>query len=54
MAPFPQLIDVGIMGHCIHSKTSLCLEAGVSRYQIMPTVEEQNILLEDFIEIARQ
>ena len=25
MASFPHLIDVGVMGHCIHGKTGLCV-----------------------------
>ena len=29
MASFPHLIDVGIMGHCIHGKTGLCRAAGI-------------------------
>ena len=30
MASFPQLIDVGVMGHCKHGKSGLCLKAIVS------------------------
>ena len=33
MASFPHLIDVGVMGHCIHGKTGLCAKAGVGCYQ---------------------
>ena len=29
MASYPHLIDVGIMGHCIHGKTGLCAKAGM-------------------------
>ena len=29
MASFPHLIDVGVMGHCIHGKTGLCRKAGI-------------------------
>lgn len=32
-ASFPELLDIGIMGHCIHGKTGLCLRAGVECYQ---------------------
>lgn len=28
MASYPHLIDVGIMGHCIHGKTDLCCQSG--------------------------
>ena len=30
MASYPHLIDVGIMGYCIHGKTGLCAKAGIS------------------------
>ena len=33
MASFPHLIDVGIMGHCIHGRSGLCEKAGVACYQ---------------------
>ena len=29
MASFPHLIDVGVMGHCIHGNTGLCVKAGI-------------------------
>ena len=32
-ASFPHLIDVGIMGHCIHGRTGLCAKAGVGCYE---------------------
>lgn len=54
MASFPHLIDVGIMGHCIHGKTGLCLKAGVGCYQSGLTIEHPNMSLDDFASIARQ
>ena len=33
MASFPHLIDVGVMGSCIHGKTGLCVKAGIGCYQ---------------------
>ncbi|MGI6251701.1 MAG: radical SAM/SPASM domain-containing protein [Anaerolineaceae bacterium] len=54
MASFPHLIDVGIMGHCLHGKTGLCLKAGIGCYQNGFTIEQANMSLEDFVEIARQ
>ncbi len=54
MASFPHLIDIGIMGHCIHGKTGLCVKAGIGCYQSGLTFEEPNISLEDFSEIAKQ
>ena len=51
---FPHLIDVGIMGHCIHGRTGLCAKAGVQCYQSGLTREEPNMALEDFESIVRQ
>ncbi len=51
---FPHLIDVGIMGHCIHGKTGLCVRAGIQCYQNGLTREEPNMALEDFESIVRQ
>ena len=31
MASFPHLIDVGIMGHCLHGKLGLCAKAGIQQ-----------------------
>lgn len=54
MASFPHLIDVGIMGHCIHGKTGLCVKAGIGCYQSGLTIEQPNMKLEDFRWIAEQ
>ena len=54
MASFPHLIDVGVMGHCIHGKTGLCSKAGIGCYQSGFFVEQPNMSVEDFRWIARQ
>ena len=54
MASYPHLIDVGIMGHCIHGKTGLCAKAGIGCYQSGMLVEQPNMSLEDFRWIAQQ
>ena len=54
MASFPHLIDVGVMGHCIHGRTGLCVKAGIGCYQSGLTVEEPNMTVEDFRWIAQQ
>ena len=54
MASYPHLIDVGIMGHCIHGKTGLCAKAGIGCYQSGLLVEKPNMTVEDFRSIARQ
>lgn len=32
MASFPELLDIGIMGHCKHGQKGLCLQAGIECY----------------------
>lgn len=54
MASYPHLIDVGIMGHCIHGKTGLCAKAGIGCYQSGLLVEQLNMSVEDFRWIAEQ
>lgn len=54
MASFPHLIDVGVMGHCIHGKTGLCAKAGIGCYQSGLLIEEPNMTVEDFEWIAKQ
>lgn len=54
MASYPHLIDVGIMGHCIHGKTGLCAKAGIGCYQSGLTIEKPNMSVQDFRWIAEQ
>lgn len=54
MASYPHLIDVGIMGHCIHGKTGLCAKAGIGCYQSGMHIERPNMTVEDFRSIAEQ
>lgn len=54
MASFPELLDVGIMGHCIHGKTGLCQKAGIGCYQDGLHSNNPNMSLEDFKKIAEQ
>lgn len=54
MASYPHLIDVGIMGHCIHGKTGLCVKAGIGCYQSGLIIEQPNMTVEDFRIIAEQ
>ena len=48
MASFPELLDVGIMGHCLHGETGLCLKAGVECYQDGLHSQKSNMTLKDF------
>lgn len=54
MAPFPELLDVGIMGHCIHGKRGLCVKASVQCYQDGLHSVKENMSLCDFEFIAKQ
>lgn len=52
MAEFSQLIDVGIMGHCDHGKSGLCVKSGVKCYQSGLTKNLPNMSLENFKKIV--
>ncbi len=54
MASFPELLDVGIMGHCIHGASGLCVQAGVQCYQDGLHAKAPNMSLADFEAVARQ
>lgn len=54
MGSYPHLIDVGIMGHCIHGKTGLCAKAGIGCYQSGMLLDQPNMTVEDFRWIAEQ
>ena len=54
MADFPELIDVGIMGHCNHGKSGLCKKAGIGCYQNGATKDAPNMALADFIRLAEE
>jgi radical SAM protein with 4Fe4S-binding SPASM domain len=48
MRSYPDLIDVGIMGHCLHAHTGQCLRAGVQCYQGGNTISHPNMTLIDY------
>lgn len=54
MASFPELLDIGIMGHCIHGQKGLCMQAGVECYQNGLHRKDTNMSIEDFENIAKQ
>ena len=54
MGSYPNLIDVGVMGHCDHGKSGLCLRAGVGCYQSGYLIDKPNMSVEDFRWIAEQ
>lgn len=54
MAEYPHLIDVGIMGNCVHGRSGLCLKAGVKCYQNGLTRNDSNMSLEDYKRIIEE
>lgn len=54
MASFPELLDVGIMGHCEHGQKGLCVKAGIECYQDGLHQNKPNMCLQDFESIVRQ
>ncbi len=53
-ANFPHMVDIGIMGHCSHGRSGLCLKSGVQCYQNGLSVEKPNMSLENFKRIAAE
>ena len=54
MRNFPQIIDVGVMGNCIHGSSGLCLKSGVQCYQNGINIKKPNMTLENFKKIVDQ
>lgn len=54
MASFPNLIDVGVMGHCLYGKTGLCVKVGIGCYQSGLVIEQPNKTIENFNWITKQ
>lgn len=52
MASYPHLIDVGVMGDCIHGKSGLCIKAGIQCYQNGLNISESNMTVENFEKIC--
>lgn len=52
MRSFPELLDVGIMGHCDSSE--YCIRAGIDCYQKGFTVNAPHMSYESFLEIVKQ
>jgi len=52
MSAFPELIDVGVMGHCTHGASGLCVKAGVQCYQNGLGIQQPNMTLDNFKKIV--
>lgn len=54
MADFPELLDVGIMGSCIHGDSGLCQKAGIDCYQGGAKVHQKHMSFADFKRIVEE
>lgn len=52
MRNFPALIDVGVMGHCVHGTSGLCIKSGVQCYQNGLNTKMNNMTLDNFKRIV--
>lgn len=52
MTSYPELIDVGIMGHCKHGISGLCIKSGVQCYQNGLKTHHPNMSLDNFKKIV--
>lgn len=48
MTAFPELIDIGIMGHCTHGLSGKCKESGIQCYQHGDISNKPNMTLDDY------
>ena len=54
MASFPELLDIGIMGHCRHGQSGLWLQSGIQCYQNGLNRADANMRVEDFRRIISE
>ena len=52
MTSYPELIDIGVMGHCVHGMSGLCLKSGVQCYQNGLKTKVPNMTLDNFKRIV--
>lgn len=54
MRNFPALLDIGVMGHCLHGISGLCMKSGVQCYQNGLGKKEDNMTVSEFDSIVSQ
>ncbi len=54
MRSFPELIDIGIMGHCEAGKTGICKRAGIDCYQNGSNSIKKNMQFDDYCWLITQ
>lgn len=54
MTSFPELLDIGVMGRCLHGESGLCVKSGIECYQDGLHIKKENMKLESFKKIIDQ
>jgi radical SAM protein with 4Fe4S-binding SPASM domain len=54
MSSMPELLDIGIMGHCEHGLSGKCIKSGVRCYQNGLNTIQEHMTFEDFKSIVEQ
>ena len=52
MTSFPELLDIGVMGHCVHGASGLCIKSGVQCYQNGLKTKFPNMSFDNFKRIV--
>lgn len=52
MTSFPELLDIGVMGHCVHGASGLCIKSGVQCYQNGLKTQHPNMSFKNFKRIV--
>jgi len=54
MSYMPELVDIGIMGKCLHGESGLCVKSGIECYQDGLNTKKDNMTLDNFKKIINQ
>lgn len=54
MTSFPELLDIGVMGRCLHGESGLCVKSGIECYQDGLHIKKENMKFENFKKIIDQ
>lgn len=54
MSSYPELLDIGVMGHCCHGISGLCIKSGVQCYQNELNTKCENMSIDNFRRIVAE
>lgn len=54
MSSMPELVDIGVMGFCLHGQSGLCIKSGIECYQDGLNTKKANMSFENFKRIIDQ